>query len=77
MKEILDEQLSHEKNGDYKKAEECRKKFEMEKNNQENKTLNGMQNRHRNEQNELRNQQKQELDEFNNFWDKKLDDFKK
>ena len=58
LKELLDEQLNHEKNGDYQKAEQCRKKFDQEKNQQEKKTLSGMQERHRQEQNDLKNQQK-------------------
>ena len=43
LKELLDEQLNHEKNGDYQKAEECRQKFDKEKNHQEKKTRSGMQ----------------------------------
>lgn len=43
LKELLDEQLNHEKNGDYQKAEECRQKFDKEKNHQEKKTLSGIQ----------------------------------
>lgn len=34
LQEILNEQLSHEKNGEYVQAEECRIKFEKEKMNQ-------------------------------------------
>ena len=77
LKSIFDEQLSHEKNGDYVKAEECRLKFEKNKNDRERKTIHDMQVEHKKQQDQLTSSYNDEVTKFNEYWDNKLAEFDK
>ena len=47
LNELLEKQLAHQKNGEYGEAEECRKEYEKEKNNEDRKFMNKMEYRHK------------------------------
>lgn len=77
LKSVLDQQLQHEKNGEYKEAEECRLKYLKQKEDHHNQSMANMQARHKREHTDLKNTWDDELASYNKFWDTKMDEFEK
>lgn len=75
MKSILEQQLNHEKNGNYKEAETCRLQFEESRKNLEKRRLYEMEARHKKENHDIEKAHNEELGHFNKFWDQKLQEF--
>lgn len=48
LKQILEQQIQHEKNGQYAEAEECKQRYEKQKEDYRNKTMFDMNTRHKN-----------------------------
>ena len=75
MKSILEQQLTHEKNGNYKEAETCRLQFEENRKNLEKRRLYEMETRHKKENADIEKAHNEELSHFNKFWDQKMDEY--